>query len=85
MAAMTRTSTRVGLRLADRVHLAGLEEAQQLGLDVEAGVADFVEEERAAGGGADDALEVLDGAGEGAAAVAEQLRVQHVARASRCS
>ena len=69
-----------GLRLADRMDLAGLEKAQQLGLDVEAGVADLVEEQRAAGGGADDALEVLDGAGEGAAAVAEQLRVEHVLR-----
>ena len=82
---MTRTSTRARLRLADRMHFARLEKAQQLGLDLEAGVADLVEEEGAAGGGADDALEVLGGAGEGAAAMAEELRVEHVLRASRCS
>ena len=52
---MMRTSTLIGLRLAERVDLLLLEEAEQLGLEVEADVADLVEEERAAGGGADDA------------------------------
>ena len=46
-------------RLAERVDLARLEEAQQLGLHVERDLADLVEEERAAGGGADDARERL--------------------------
>ena len=36
--------------LAERVDFAGLEKAQQLGLDVERDLADLVEEERAAGG-----------------------------------
>ena len=44
-----------GLRLAERVDFVGLEEAQQLRLDVEADLGDLVEEERAAGGGADHA------------------------------
>ena len=58
----------------------GLEEAQQLGLDVEVDVGDLVEEERAAGRGADDAGERRVGAGERALAVAEQLAFEHVAR-----
>ena len=41
--------------LAERADLAGLEEAQQLGLQVEAELADLVEKERAAARGADDA------------------------------
>ena len=45
------------VRLAERVDFLVLEEAQQLGLHVEADVADLVEEQRAAGGGADDARE----------------------------
>ena len=47
MAATTRTSVADRLRLAYRVHLARLEEAQQLGLHVQSHVADFVEEQRA--------------------------------------
>ncbi len=66
------------LRFTDRVDLVRFEEAKQLGLDLETGIADLVEEQRAAGGGAHDALEVVDGAGERAAPVAEQLRVKHV-------
>ena len=73
------------LRIANRVNLVRFQEAQQLGLDVEAGIADLVEEQRAAGGRAYDAREVVDGAGERAAPVAEQLRIEHVLRASRCS
>ena len=80
MAAMIRTSTVSGVRLAERMDFVVVEEAQQLGLDVEAEVADLVEEQRAAGGGADDAGERDVGAGEGAAAVAEQLALEHVAR-----
>ena len=78
-----RTSTFVGLRVAERLDLARLEEAQELRLDVEAEVADLVEVERAAGGGADDAGEVGGGAGERAPAVAEQLAVDQVARDGR--
>jgi hypothetical protein len=40
------------LRVAQRVDPAGLEEAEQLGLDLEREVADFVEEDGAARGGA---------------------------------
>ena len=69
---------RVGV--AERVRLAGLEEAQQLGLQVGADLADLVEEERAAFVGADDAEEAVDGAGEGAAAVAEEMAVERLAR-----
>ena len=60
--------------------LAGLEEAEQLGLEVGADLGDLVEEQRAAVVGADDAGEVVDGAGEGAAAVAEQVAVERLAR-----
>ena len=80
MAAMMRTSTLIGLGFAERVDLALLEEAEQLGLEVEADVADLVEEERAAVGGADDAGERVVGAGEGALAMAEELALEHVAR-----
>ena len=41
---------RIGLRAADALDLALLDGAQQLGLQVEAQVADLVEEQRAAGG-----------------------------------
>ena len=54
-------------RLADGHDLALLEEAQQLRLDVERQVADFVEEQRAAGGRADQALLIGDCSGEAAA------------------
>ena len=80
MAAMMRTSTLNGRRLAERADFAGLEEAEELRLEVEAELADFVEEQRAAAGGADDAGVVAVGAGEGAAAVAEELALEHVAR-----
>jgi hypothetical protein len=70
----------VRLRVADRVHFAGLEKAEQLGLHVEAHVADFVEEQGAARGRANDALEVVGRAGERSAAMAEQLRIEHVLR-----
>ncbi len=66
--------------LAERMDLVVVEEAQELGLEVEADVADLVEEQRAARGGADHAGEGGVRAGEGAAAVAEQLAFEHVAR-----
>ncbi len=68
------------LGLAERMNLVRLEEAKEFGLDVEPELADLVEEEGAAGGGADDAGEGLERAGECSAAIAEELRVEHVAR-----
>ena len=64
----------------ERGDLAGFEEAEQLGLEVEAELADFVEEQGAVAGGADQAELIAVGAGEGAAAVAEQLALEQVAR-----
>lgn len=64
---------------ADADDLAGLEDAEELGLHLEGHIADFVEEECAAGaagtvGGVfEDAFAVLFGPGEGAADVAEEL------------
>ena len=75
-----RTLHALRARFADRMDLAALEEAQQLRLDGGIEVADFVEEQRAALGGADDAGKRVDGAGERAAAVAEQLALDEVAR-----
>ena len=77
---MIRTSTLVGLGFAERVNFLLLDEAEQLGLEVEADIADLVEEERAAVGGADDAGERRVGAGEGALAIAEELALEHVVR-----
>ena len=65
-------------RFAERVDLAGLEEAEQLGLQVDVELADLVEEERAVLGGADEAGVIAFGAGEGAAAVAEQLALEQL-------
>ena len=61
------------------MHFARLEEAQQLGLHVQANLADFVEEEGAARRAANHARERLVRAGEGAALVAEQLAIEQVA------
>ena len=71
--------------VAERADFAGLEEAEELGLQVEAELADLVEEQRAAARGADHAGVVAVGAGERAAAVAEQLAFEHLARARRRS
>ena len=65
--------------LAERGDLARLEEAEQLRLQVEAQLADFVEEEGAVAGAADEAGVVAVGAGERAAAVAEELAFEQVA------
>ena len=50
MAAMMRTSTWLVRARAHRSNLAVLEDAQHLGLDARAHLADLVEKERAAGG-----------------------------------
>ena len=80
MAAMMRTSTLTGWASPSGCTSLLLDEAQQLGLEVEPDVADLVEEQGAAVGAADDARERCLGAGERALAVAEQLALEHVAR-----
>ncbi len=55
-----------------------LDEAEQLGLELDRDVADLVEEDGAAGGAADDARERHVRAGERALAIAEQLALEHV-------
>ena len=66
--------------LADRHDLALLEKTEQLRLDVERQVADFVQEQRAAGRGPNQARLIRHRAGERAAAMAEQLAVGQLAR-----
>ena len=61
------------LGAADAAHLARLERAQELRLQLERQLADLVEEERAAVGALEGAGDAGDGAGEGAALVAEEL------------
>ena len=65
-----------GAGVADGPDLALLEHAQELRLERAARLADLVEEERAAVGDVEEALPVGDGAGEGAAAVAEELALE---------
>ena len=65
---------------ADAADLAALEHAQQLGLQVEAQLADLVEEDRAAVRGLEHALARGDRAGEGAALVAEELALEQLGR-----
>ena len=67
-----------GLAAADAGELALLEDAQQLRLEVERHVGDLVEEERARRRGLELADAALDGAGEGAALVAEQLALEQL-------
>ena len=74
----------VGLA-ADRAEPALLQDAQQLHLQVQRQLADLVEEERAAVGAAEAARAVGDGAGEGAAHVAEELALDQVSRGWRRS
>ena len=83
MAAIDADRHRGRRRLAERQDFSRLEEPQQLGLEVEAELADLVEEQRALARRADDAGVVAVGAGEGAAAVAEQLAFEHLARHGR--
>ena len=73
VAASTRASTVIRAGAADRLHRLLLQHAQHLGLRLQAHVADFVEEDRAAVGDLELAPPVVDRAGEGAAHVAEQL------------
>ena len=63
----------VGLGGADRADLFFLEGAEQFGLEVEGELADLVEEDGAALGGAEQAFLVAVGAGEGAFDVAEEF------------
>ena len=67
-------------RFAERRDLARFEEPQELGLEVEAELADFVEEERPVSGAPDQAGVVAVGARERTAAMAEQLAFEHFAR-----
>ena len=66
------------LGAADLDELAALDHAQQLGLQRRAELAQLVDEERAGIGLREDAFAVLDGAGEGAAHVAEQLTLREI-------
>ena len=59
-----------------------LEKTQELRLNVEGEVADFVEEQRAAGGRPDETLLIGDRAGEASSPMAEQLAIGQLAR--RC-
>ncbi len=74
---------RLWTRLADRHDLALLQESQQLRLDVERQVADFVEEQRASDRRSNQSLLIGDRAGEAAAAMPEQLAVGQLARGRR--
>ena len=65
--------------LADGPHLACLEHAQQLGLCLEAHLADLVEHERAAVGGANETAARAVGAGERPTHMSEQLRLDQLA------
>ncbi len=77
---MTRTLTRFGLGGADRLDLAFLQGAEELGLSVERQFADLVEEERAAMRFGELAGLVGGGAGEGALLVAEEGGFDEVGR-----
>jgi hypothetical protein len=79
VAAITRTSTRIGRCLAtDAVELALGEHAQQPGLQRRRHVADLVEEQRAAIGLLEAAAAQCIGAGEGALLVTEQLGLEQL-------
>ena len=60
-----------------------MKKAQEFGLEVDGEVADFIEKEGAVIGGFDDATIVERGAGEGAFAMAEELRFDEVAGRGR--
>ena len=76
VAPMTRTSTLRDALAADRAHLAVLQDAQQLGLHRERHLADLVEEERPAVGDVEEAGARRRRAGEGAAHVPEERRLE---------
>jgi hypothetical protein len=71
------------LRAADALEGLPLQDAQQLGLDLEVDVADLVEEQRAAVGLLEPPDAVAVGAGEGPLDVAEQLALQQALRQGR--
>src|SRR5437773_958718 len=71
---------RQGGWLAERGDFPRLEKAQELGLQIEPQLADFVEKQRAAARRPDEANLVPVGAREGAAAMAEQLAFEQIAR-----
>ena len=70
---------------ADRLDLAGLEEAEQQGLHPQRHLADFVEEDGAAVGDLQQARPVAVRVGEAALDVAEQLGFEQRCRAGRRS
>ena len=70
---------------ADRLDLAGLEEAEQQGLHPQRHLADFVEEDGAAVGHLQQARPVAMRVGEAALHVAEQLGFEQASRAGRRS
>ena len=63
-----------GLVVAHPLQLSALDKAQELGLQSQRHLADFVQKERTAIGGLDATGPALHGAGKGAARVAEQFR-----------
>ena len=69
-----------GARPADRAELVLLQHAQQLGLEGWLHLADLVEQDRAAVGQLEQARSLGNGTGEGAAAMAEQLRLDQITR-----
>ena len=69
---------RLLLRRADLAHLLLLDRAQQLDLHRQRQVGDFVEEQRAAVRGLEEAVAVAFGAGERALPVAEELALHQV-------
>ena len=78
VAARTRASTVMRVGAADRLHRLFLEDAQHLGLRLEAHVADLVEEDRPAVGDLELAAPVGHRAGERAAHVAEELALDQL-------
>ena len=73
MAATTRTSTVCSAIAAEAFEFLFLQDAQEFGLQLERDVADFVQEKGAAIGELEAADFLVDGAGEGAAFVAEEF------------
>src|SRR5260370_231897 len=63
------------MRRADRLNLVRLDRAQQLGLELERQFTDLVEKQRASIGRAEIALRLVACVSEGAADVAEKLRL----------
>ena len=83
LAAMIRTSTCRLSRLADRAHLAVLENPEELGLGLERQLGDLVQEERAAVSGGEEAGVSGLRTRERAAAMPEELALHQIARQGR--